>query len=427
MKLCKKVTLLCASVLLTLPVVSSSSVHAATFSKNEQNQIKNYQQDYAKLDKTQYSKNTLYQTKPNFADPYNSGKLNPQFVQSAIDYINYYRRLAGLNPETTTDQANQDAQTAAGALAASNAPASLKDHGLQGIQKPDYIDQATWEQAELITFGNLAFDTNQTFTPGQIITDLVQDNTNLAGATNTGHRDLILSARATKSGIGAAVGNNGTLYAVQNGVFADDITQSHIWADTAFPNAGVFPIELIQNKTVPWSLYLGNKEIAGTPSITITDNDTGKVVYATNVDNRGRANYAYGYLSTITYLPGNVNLLVDHQYTVNVGNDYQYSFKLFSLNPESTTSSDPVSSPVNHNNTTTMIINNKKDPSKSKVVIVPTGNSDNSSQSTLLSSKVTHSQNKLPDTGVKTNNLSIFGMIALAFSSILALIKKEEH
>ena len=256
--------------------LSSEPVQAAKYSKSEAKKVKYFQREYRGLSKTKYNRNTIYQQAPNFADPFSPGTLTPTYIPDTMGYINYYRELAGLPAEANHNEDNQSAQIGAVALASVNAAANLKAHGLLGYLRPSYISESDWDIAESSTLGNINFlDNAGSTSAGEIVTDLIREDNNIAGTGNIGHRAMILSTRATRMGIGAAYGlSNDMLYSVEYGLFADDILRTPVKKQVVYPATTVFPYELIGRNT-PWS-YATTKKISGTPKIYITDLSTKK-------------------------------------------------------------------------------------------------------------------------------------------------------
>lgn len=174
-------------------------------------------------------------------------------------------------------------------------------------------------------------ESNNGATAGEIVTDLIREDNNIAGKGNIGHRALILSARATRMGVGAAYGrNSNVLYSVQNGWFADDILRQPVVNTMVYPARRVFPYELVGKKT-PWS-FSTTKRIMGTPKIYITDITAKRRYRATQVRNFGKAFYGDGYATTITYQPGKTKLINTHKYKVKIGKYYTYTFRFFRQN-----------------------------------------------------------------------------------------------
>lgn len=322
-----------ASVLLAgaAPLTASLPVNAASYNSSEASKVKNFQQSYHQLDQASYDQDSLYSVLPNFEEPFNAGNLQASYIKTSMDFINYYRSLFGLPCEKNTKQANLDAQIGAAALASVNAKTSLRAHGLIGYKRPNYISKKDWETAEAATLGNINFlESDDGSTAGEIVTDLLRDDNNIAGSGNTGHRALLLSARATRMGIGAAYGkSNNKFYSVENGVFADDILRTPVKKNVTYPSSSVFPYELLTSDT-PWSAYFANKRITRTPKVYITDMTIHKKYKAAHVRNFGTDYYGDGYSSAITFKPNSsMKIINTHLYKVEIGNVYSYSFRLF--------------------------------------------------------------------------------------------------
>ncbi|CCI84294.1 hypothetical protein FC52_GL001377 [Lactobacillus pasteurii DSM 23907 = CRBIP 24.76] len=312
----------------------NNQVQAAKYSPSEAKQVKQFQKDYVMLDRSMiYDQSNLYEIKPNFASPFNPGRLKDAYVKTSIAYVNYYRSLFGLKAENNFDADNLDAQLAASALASVNAEANFNAHGLTNYHRPKYFPKNEWSKAQTASLGNINFlDSPSGATAGEIVTDLLQDRNNISGTGDTGHRALILSSRATRIGIGASYGQNGRLYSVQNGIFADDILRKATKDVVTYPAKTLFAYELL-DKTTPWSAYFAKKTISCKPSVYITDLTTGKKTKAKYVKNYGRSYYASGYISAITFSPSSKLKLVNtHKYRVQIGKSYSYSFRLFRQN-----------------------------------------------------------------------------------------------
>lgn len=308
-----------------------TEVQAANYSSSEAKQVIKFQKAYKELDTSSYDQDTIYTVQPNFASPFNAGALDPVYISTSMDYINYYRSLFGLPAEVNKAKDNKNAQLGAASLAAVNAKTSLRAHGLIGYERPSYISSKQWTAAESATLGNINFlESDDGASAGEIVTDLLQDADNIAGAGNTGHRALLLSARATRMGIGAAYGkNNGKFYSVENGVFADDILRTPVKKTVTYPSNTVFPYELLTSDT-PWSAYFANKRITRKPKVYITDLTTGKKYKAAHVRNFGTDYFGDGYSSAITFKPSSSMKVVNtHKYKVQISGVYTYSFRLF--------------------------------------------------------------------------------------------------
>lgn len=310
---------------------TAQPVQAAKYSKSEAKQVKYFQRKYKNLDKAQYNRNSIYQQAPNFANPFSPGILNPAYISTTMDYVNYYRDLVGLPSEANPDDTNRSAQIGAASLAAVNANANLQAHGLLNYLRPNYISENDWGIAENATLGNINFLCDaHSASAGEIVTDLIREDNNIAGAGNIGHRAIILSTRATRMGIGAAYGmSSDMLYSVEYGLFADDILRAPVKSRIVYPAAKVFPYELV-GKDTPWS-YSTTKRISSKPKIYITDltKNKKKRYRATQVRNFKTLFYGEGYTTTITYRPDKVKLVNTHKYKVQIGKYYTYTFRFF--------------------------------------------------------------------------------------------------
>lgn len=322
-----------ASLTLLSPFAAiSQNAQAATFSSGEVTQVHHFQKEYANLSKKTYNQSNLYTDAPHLSQPFSAGKIQPDYIDSQLAYINYYRSLFGLPPISENKAANESAQKTASVMAAINANPFINQHGLPNEKKPAYINHSIWKLAQDTSeTSNLNFNVSDQ-SAGDVITDLLTDHYNLTGS-DTGHRAWLLSTRLTSTGIGAAYGTNGYRYSVQKVLNVDDLFQSASRPTVAYPSAGVFPVELTKGKNIAWSLYLSNKIFAGKPKVTITDKDTKTSYSAKKVTNYSNAGYG-NFKTVITYSPGKTPIIAGHEYQVKVGNLYTYSFKLFKQNTD---------------------------------------------------------------------------------------------
>ncbi|WP_438450220.1 CAP domain-containing protein [Lactobacillus kitasatonis] len=316
-----------AIVALLFVPLASQKAQAATFTTQEINEIHNFQKEYANLDKTNYSVSNIYAVKPSLSKKFKAGSLNSKYINTQVDYINYYRSLFGLTPVTTTEGSNSDAQKTAAVMAAINANPFINQHGLPNEQKPAFISKATWKLAkETSESSNLNFNVSRQ-SAGDVITDLITDHYNLNG-TDTGHRAWLLSTRLTTTGIGAAYGKNGYRYSVQKVLNANDMFRAASQPIVTYPSVRLFPSELAKGKNIVWSIYLSNRVVKTTPTVTIRDLDTDIVTNGTHVRNYSSSGYG-NFKTIITYSPGRTHIVPGHEYEVNVNGVYKYRFKLF--------------------------------------------------------------------------------------------------
>ena len=324
----RKIILILTSLLCVLPF-GTSMVSAAEFTSAETAKIQQLQQDYKALDQTTFNATNLYAIKPQLSRKFKEGILAPAYLEQQLAYINYYRQLFNLEPVSDNHQDNINAQKTAAVLALLNANPLINQHNLPYEKKPKIINRGTWQIARKTSnAANLNFNTcNQS--AGDVVTDLLTDSYNLTG-TDTGHRAWLLSTKLTTIGIGAAYGKNGYRYSVQKVINSTDAFRLASQAQVAYPEAGVFPIEILKGKNIAWSLYFSDQVIEGTPKITITDEDSGISYQAEKVENFSSAGYG-NFQSVITYLPGDTPLIPNHEYRVDISGITSYHFKLFQL------------------------------------------------------------------------------------------------
>lgn len=324
--LLRKFSITAIVALLFVPLASQKA-QAATFTTQEINEIHNFQKEYANLDKTNYNVSNIYAVKPSLSKKFKAGSLNSKYINTQVDYINYYRSLFGLTPVTTTEGSNSDAQKTAAVMAAINANPFINQHGLPSEQKPAFISKVTWKLAkETSESSNLNFNVSRQ-SAGDVITDLITDHYNLNG-TDTGHRAWLLSTRLTTTGIGAAYGKNGYRYSVQKVLNANDMFRAASQPIVTYPSVRLFPSELAKGKNIVWSIYLSNRMVQTTPTVTIRDLDTDIVTNGTHVRNYSSSGYG-NFKTIITYSPGITHIVPGHEYEVNVNGVYKYRFKLF--------------------------------------------------------------------------------------------------
>lgn len=324
--LLRKFSITAIVALLFVPLARQKA-QAATFTTQEINEIHNFQKEYANLDKTNYNVSNIYAVKPSLSKKFKAGSLNSKYINTQVDYINYYRSLFGLTPVTTTKGSNSDAQKTAAVMAAINANPFINQHGLPSEQKPAFISKVTWKLAkETSESSNLNFNVSRQ-SAGDVITDLITDHYNLNG-TDTGHRAWLLSTRLTTTGIGAAYGKNGYRYSVQKVLNANDMFRAASQPIVTYPSVRLFPSELAKGKNIVWSIYLSNRVVRTTPTVTIRDLDTDIVTNGTHVRNYSSSGYG-NFKTIITYSPGITHIVPGHEYEVNVNGVYKYRFKLF--------------------------------------------------------------------------------------------------
>lgn len=263
MNFTKKATTFLVAITLTATscIAIATNTQAATFTKDEIQEVHQVQNQYAKLPKQSFNSDNLYAKTPHLTTPFSPGSVTNSYVNSQLDYINFYRSIFDLPSISANKTDNDNAQITASVMAAINANPFTNQHGLPNETKPAFISSTYWTIAKSVSASsNLNFNvTNQS--AGDVITDLLTDTYNLDGS-DTGHRAWLLSSRLTTTGIGAAYGTNNYRYSVQQVAYPSDGYKAASKSSVAYPNSGIFPIELLKGNNIAWSLYLSDKTIS---------------------------------------------------------------------------------------------------------------------------------------------------------------------
>ncbi|MDF7638148.1 CAP domain-containing protein [Lactobacillus sp. ESL0791] len=325
-----KFTRTLTTLLLTVSIVLGSTQAAqAAYTPNEQEQIQHLQTKYAALDKTEYNANNIYLKQPVLKNKINAGRLVPAYIDSQLNYLNFYRSLFNLQPVSENSLTQKEAQKTAAVMAAIGANPFINQHGLPYEKRPAFISGGLWQLAKNTSAAaNLHFISCQQ-TSASIINALLTDQYNLTGS-DTGHRAWLLSPRLSSVGIGATYGSNNYCYYVQKVVNHADTYRPASAPLVTYPSSELFPLELLDGENIAWSVYLADKRINNCPKITITDKDSGKTYQATDINNYSSAGYG-NFKTVITYSPGKTPLILGHEYQVNIAGISSYKFKLFSL------------------------------------------------------------------------------------------------
>ncbi len=219
----KKAATFLATIVLstTTSTVMVTNAQAATFTKDEIQEVHQIQNQYKNLPKDNFNADNLYASTPHLTAPFSPGSVTNSYINSQLDYINFYRALFDLPSISTNKTDNDNAQITASVMAAIKANPFTNQHGLPSETKPDYINKTYWTIAKNVSASsNLNFNvSNQS--AGDVITDLLTDTYNLDGS-DTGHRAWLLSSRLTTTGIGAAYGENNYRYSVQQVAYPSD-------------------------------------------------------------------------------------------------------------------------------------------------------------------------------------------------------------
>lgn len=206
------------------------------------------------------------------ADPQDftrAGALTVEAQQEALDYLNFLRRIAGLDPVSLSPLYTLRSQNAALLLAAGDA----LDHE---PARPDGMDDELYESALLGTrLGNLA---RFNWMRPEILLDGVEYFARDDGSMNLpvlGHRRWLLNPYMAETGFGLANAVSGMSYVVMYAV--DGGNASAAWDAVCWPASGAFPVELMRSE-IAWSVSLNAALYdlaASAPAITLTEEISG--------------------------------------------------------------------------------------------------------------------------------------------------------
>lgn len=198
-----------------------------------------------------------------------AGSLTEAAQQEALDYLNFLRWIAGLDPVALSPLYSLRSQNAALLLAAN-------DEISHTPGQPAQMDDALYESALLgASQGNLV---KFNWMRPEILLDGVEYFVRDDGSMNLsvlGHRRWLLNPAMAETGFGLANAASGMSYVVMYAV--DEGNASAQWDRVCWPAEGAFPVELMRSQ-IAWSVSL-NDEIydlrASTPVIELIEEVSG--------------------------------------------------------------------------------------------------------------------------------------------------------
>ncbi len=194
---------------------------------------------------------TPYAQLPQVSAPHSAGSLDPAAVQDALDYLNFLRAVAGLEPVELSRIYAERCQRGAVLLAA-------LDYADHNAPQPADMDDGFYESAHLATASsNLA---RFNWMRPTILRDGVEYFARDDGDANLatlGHRRWLLNPAMSATGFGLANSESGMSYVV---MYAHDFgNEDAEWSEVCWPSAGAFPVQLM-HADLAWSVSL-NPEV----------------------------------------------------------------------------------------------------------------------------------------------------------------------
>lgn len=191
-----------------------------------------------------FKDSNIFNEAPSTKAPYKTGKVNKAYLNDCLNYINFARYLAGIDSLKLDSDLTEQAQYGAVLTAANKELEHEEPKHPSGMDENFYkIGQESTSSSNLST-SNLY----------KSIQSCLNDNHNLKGSSNIGHREWLLDPKVTKIGLGTAEN-----YSVQNLPFGDFDKSVDNPDILAWPSEGAFPNMAIARDAV-WSIDL-NKDV----------------------------------------------------------------------------------------------------------------------------------------------------------------------
>ena len=190
----------------------------------------------------------VYLTEPSVTAPYAIGALNPVYLETGLRYMNYLRRLAGLEPVTLSEHLCVQAQYGAVVLAAG-------DTLTHTPEKP--VDmEASFYRMGANACGASNISMRFLYQHDILLQSALQgymDEDSPLNRLDLGHRRWLLDPSLGKIGFGLATSVSGKQYITLP--ISDTSGTGPVPAEICWPAAGQFPNSLFSPGT-PWSVSL---------------------------------------------------------------------------------------------------------------------------------------------------------------------------
>lgn len=190
----------------------------------------------------------VYLTEPSVTAPYAMGSLTLAYLDTGLVYLNYIRRLAGLEPLELSEHLCVQAQYGAVVLAAN-------DNLTHTPEKPADMEVSFFRMgANACAAGNLSM--RFLYPHDRLLQNALQGQMDESSALNRltlGHRRWLLDPALGKIGFGLATSASGKQYIVAP--ISDTSGTGPVPDAVCWPSAGQFPNSLLTPGT-PWSISL---------------------------------------------------------------------------------------------------------------------------------------------------------------------------
>lgn len=194
-----------------------------------------------------YEGASLYARQPSLSAPYAPGALEEAALDDALEYLNFLRALAGLEPVGRSELYDTRCQHGAALLAA-------LDYADHNAPRPEDMDEDFYESAHLATTSsNLAkFNWMRPTILREGLAYFARDDGE-GNLSVLGHRQWLLNPKMADTGFGLANSASGMSYVL---MYAHDMgNEDAAWSEVCWPSAGAFPVELMHSN-LAWSVTL---------------------------------------------------------------------------------------------------------------------------------------------------------------------------
>lgn len=190
---------------------------------------------------------TLYARQPSVRAPYDPGALEEAALADALNYLNFLREVANLEPVARSSLYDARCQHGATLLAA-------LDYADHNAPRPEDMEADFYESAHWATSSsNLArFNWMRPTILREGLEYFVRDDGE-ANLPVLGHRQWLLNPLMADTGFGLANSESGMSYVL---MYAHDQGNADAaWSEVCWPSAGAFPVELM-HANLAWSATL---------------------------------------------------------------------------------------------------------------------------------------------------------------------------
>ncbi|NLO45575.1 MAG: CAP domain-containing protein, partial [Clostridiales bacterium] len=224
----------------------------------------------------------VYSTVPSVSAPYGTGCLVQGYLNDALKYLNFHRKIAKM-PELTLSQAKCVSSQYGAVLLAANNIMSHNPPKPPDMSTDFYNKGYSSTNSSCLAQGS-GYDGERAMRP--FIKICFDDSVNVEYIKSVSHRRWFLSPDLTDIGFGQATSTESNIYTVAPVV--SDFNESISYNYISWPSSGWFPSEFIHSGQ-SWNISLNPDKyffpVDFSPTVKITRQSDGKVFNLTMADN----------------------------------------------------------------------------------------------------------------------------------------------